>query len=67
LTVKTYIIVALAVLAAAAAVLPTTATARDFDCSDFDTRREAQDYLVPGDPHHLDDDGDGIACVIYSG
>ncbi|WP_273845356.1 thermonuclease family protein [Rubrobacter calidifluminis] len=34
----------------------------DYDCSDFQTQAEAQRYLLPGDPYHLDADGDGIAC-----
>jgi endonuclease YncB( thermonuclease family) len=38
------------------------ALAADKDCSDFDTRGQAQQYLTPGDPHGLDADGDGQAC-----
>jgi micrococcal nuclease len=34
----------------------------DVDCSDFSSSLEAQDYLLPGDPHRLDADGDGQAC-----
>lgn len=34
----------------------------DFDCSDFSTQAQAQRYLLPGDPHRLDGDGDGVAC-----
>ncbi|SMO54355.1 thermonuclease family protein [Halorubrum cibi] len=36
----------------------------DYDCSDFDTRAQAQAVLdgVSGDPHGLDGDGDGVAC-----
>jgi hypothetical protein len=34
----------------------------DVDCSDFSFSLEAQDYLLPGDPHRLDADGDGQAC-----
>ncbi|WP_206784088.1 excalibur calcium-binding domain-containing protein [Amycolatopsis sp. MtRt-6] len=36
----------------------------DKDCSDFQYQEEAQAVLdaTPGDPHHLDDDKDGIAC-----
>jgi len=34
----------------------------DFDCGDFSTQAEAQDYLEPGDPYGLDADSDGIAC-----
>lgn len=38
------------------------ATASDYDCSDFATQEEAQEYLEPGDPYRLDADNDGIAC-----
>lgn len=34
----------------------------DYDCSDFSTQEEAQGYLLPGDPHRLDADNDGISC-----
>jgi len=34
----------------------------DYDCADFATQEEAQEYLEPGDPYGLDGDGDGIAC-----
>lgn len=36
--------------------------AADFDCADFATQAEAQEYLEPGDPYGLDADNDGIAC-----
>jgi hypothetical protein len=39
-----------------------TAPARDYDCEDFKTQEEAQLYLAPGDPYHLDEDGNGLAC-----
>lgn len=38
------------------------ATASDYDCSDFASQEEAQEYLEPGDPYGLDADNDGIAC-----
>jgi hypothetical protein len=41
---------------------PSTAAAVDYDCSDFATQEEAQEHLLPGDPHGLDGDNDGIAC-----
>lgn len=41
---------------------PTGASALDYDCADFGTQEEAQEYLTPGDPHGLDGDDDGIAC-----
>jgi hypothetical protein len=34
----------------------------DVDCSDFSSSLEAQPYLLPGDSHRLDADGDGQAC-----
>jgi len=34
----------------------------DYDCSDFSTQEEAQEYLLPGDPYGLDGDNDGVAC-----
>lgn len=44
-------------------VLPSAATAGvDYDCADFATQAEAQEYLLPGDPYRLDGDNDGIAC-----
>ena len=39
--------------------------ANDRDCSDFKTRFEAQAFFRQagaGDPHRLDDDGDGLVC-----
>jgi hypothetical protein len=41
---------------------PSGALAADLDCSDFSTQEEAQEHLLPGDPHGLDGDNDGIAC-----
>ncbi|MBI2017448.1 excalibur calcium-binding domain-containing protein [Candidatus Daviesbacteria bacterium] len=39
----------------------------DYDCSDFSTQDEAQEFFEDeggpdDDPHNLDRDGDGIAC-----
>ncbi|WP_370969959.1 excalibur calcium-binding domain-containing protein [Amycolatopsis sp. cg9] len=41
-----------------------TPLAADVDCGDFKYQEEAQAVLdaTPGDPNHLDDDKDGIAC-----
>ena len=44
----------------------------DFNCSDFTTWREAQDFYVAEggpseDPHQLDRDGDGTACQSLPG
>lgn len=55
-----------AVLAATAIALlapsPSSAYAADYDCADFATQAEAQEYLEPGDPYGLDGDNDGVAC-----
>lgn len=34
----------------------------DLNCSDFRYQDNAQAFLLPGDPHDLDRDNDGIAC-----
>jgi len=39
----------------------------DYDCSDFSTHQEAQDFFennggIDNDYHGLDRDGDGVAC-----
>lgn len=63
-----YVSVVLSSAAALAAICLTTASAApiattsDYDCSDFATQEEAQEYLEPGDPYGLDADNDGIAC-----
>lgn len=44
------------------ALTPSSAAALDYDCGDFETQEEAQEYLLPGDPYGLDADNDGIAC-----
>jgi hypothetical protein len=51
-------------LAATAVVAPAPdpAAARDYDCANFSTQAEAQEYLLPGDPYRLDGDGHGVAC-----
>jgi ketosteroid isomerase-like protein len=36
--------------------------AQDYNCEDFETQEEAQLYLAPGDPYHLDEDDNGLAC-----
>ncbi|HWM63883.1 MAG TPA: excalibur calcium-binding domain-containing protein [Solirubrobacterales bacterium] len=45
-----------------AAIGAPAAHAIDYDCSNFANQAEAQEYLLPGDPHRLDADNDGIAC-----
>jgi Excalibur calcium-binding domain len=45
-----------------AAPAPDISSGPDKDCGDFTTRAEAQEYLLPGDPHGLDADGDGVGC-----
>jgi hypothetical protein len=47
---------------ASLALLPASASAVDYDCEDFATQEEAQEYLLPGDPYNLDGDNDGVAC-----
>jgi hypothetical protein len=42
--------------------VPSPAHAIDYDCSDFSTQAQAEEYLLPGDPYRLDADHDGIAC-----
>ena len=49
---------------------PTPAPVQYYNCSDFGTQSEAQDYFERAgepdlDPHRLDTDGDGIACEGY--
>lgn len=45
-----------------AALPPASAPAADLDCGDFSNQSEAQEHLLPGDPHGLDGDNDGVAC-----
>jgi len=62
---KTGTILALALGLATLAIgiqAPTAAMAVDYDCADFATQAEAQEYLLPGDPYRLDGDSDGVAC-----
>ena len=33
-----------------------------YDCPDFTTQEEAQQFLLAGDPYGLDADNDGMAC-----
>ena len=53
---------AVAILCAGLVLLAPAAQAVDYDCSDFRTQAAAQKYLLPGDPHRLDADDDGVAC-----
>lgn len=41
---------------------PTPISVRDYDCAEFESQSDAQEYLLPGDPFGLDADKDGIAC-----
>jgi hypothetical protein len=43
-------------------VEPSPKSGVDYDCADFSSFEEAQQYLLPGDPYGLDRDGDGMAC-----
>jgi hypothetical protein len=58
---KSTIVAALAAMAVFA-IAPASASAADYDCADFATQEEAQEYLLPGDPYGLDGDNDGVAC-----
>jgi micrococcal nuclease len=51
----------------ALASAPPASSGADKNCSDFARSSEAQEYLLPGDPHGLDSDGDGVACDSLSG
>jgi Excalibur calcium-binding domain len=55
-------VLAVGAVLAVAIGAPSRAAARDYDCADFATQAEAEEYLLPGDPYNLDGDGDGIAC-----
>ena len=60
---KVLLLAALAM--AATLVFAPAALAQDpsrYNCSDFETQAEAQEFLLPGDPYLLDADGDGTAC-----
>ena len=53
-------------------ITPTPIPIQDRDCSDFDTWQEAQSFFVSeggpdSDQHHLDRDGDGVACQSLPG
>jgi Excalibur calcium-binding domain len=37
---------------------------RDYNCSDFSSQAQAQQFLLPGDPYGLDRAKDGKACDI---
>lgn len=39
-----------------------TSVKSDYDCPDFATQAEAQEYLLSGDTYRLDADDDGVAC-----
>lgn len=56
------LVAGLAVLVLGAHSPPHATAGVDYDCADFATQAEAQEYLLPGDPYRLDADNDGIAC-----
>jgi Excalibur calcium-binding domain len=58
---KTFLLLILA-MPVLLALIPANATALDYDCEDFASQEEAQEYLLPGDPYGLDGDNDGVAC-----
>ncbi len=41
---------------------PAALAQTDYDCADFATQEEAQQFLLAGDPYLLDADNDGMAC-----
>ena len=50
----------------------TAQTGVDYDCTDFDSRTDAQAFYEHAggpdyDPYHLDDDNDGRACEEWAG
>jgi hypothetical protein len=62
---------AITAIAAGSVLLPVGGEAyqagHDYDCTDFDTRQDAQAFYEAAggpiyDPYNLDDDEDGIAC-----
>ncbi len=60
---KVLLLAALAM--AATLVFAPAALAQDpstYNCPDFATQAEAQEFLLPGDPYILDADDDGTAC-----
>jgi hypothetical protein len=60
---KVLLLAALAMVAAL--VFAPAALAQDpstYNCDDFATQAEAQEFLLPGDPYILDADDDGTAC-----
>lgn len=56
------LVLVLAMSLVALSAIPSSAAARDYDCADFSTQAEAEEYLLPGDPYNLDGDNDGVAC-----
>lgn len=56
------LLVLFAALCVTFALAPSAAQALDYDCGDFSTQAEAQEYLTAGDPYRLDGDDDGRAC-----
>lgn len=56
------VLATLAIVLFASARVGSAATTTDLDCSNFANQAEAQSQLLPGDPHNLDGDVDGIAC-----
>jgi hypothetical protein len=56
------LVTALGAVAVLAAGAPSEARAVDYDCADFSSQAQAQEYLLPGDPYNLDGDKDGTAC-----
>ncbi len=49
-------------LVASMMLAPAALAQTDYDCADFATQEEAQQFLLAGDPYLLDADNDGMAC-----
>ncbi len=60
--VKKLLYIATLGLVASMMLAPAALAQIDYDCADFATQEEAQQFLLAGDPYGLDADNDGMAC-----
>ncbi len=60
--VKRLLYLATVSLVASMMFAPAAFAQTDYDCSDFATQEQAQQFLLAGDPYGLDADNDGMAC-----
>ncbi len=60
--VKKLLYIATLGLVASMMLAPAALAQTDYDCADFATQEEAQQFLLAGDPYLLDADNDGMAC-----